>query len=305
MSSELLNIVLSYLTDILLSLSIVGSFLTIFTFMLYPKLRSYPIKLIIYLCMSIVFSLFFFEISFRSSNSLFCIPAAILVHYFFLANFFWTFSVSFNFFQMIVKRNRDSEFYERYYHLISWGIPFIIIIFCAAFKKYVDRGGFCYLEDQYSVYFGFFMPGVIIVCSNICIYVFVAKEIYKTLRHTPTQKRQTVKEFRVYFSIFVSIGSSWIFGFIYMFSDSNSIIGYIFLILFSISTSLQGFFIFISYCLNYKVFAHYSRSFTLYGVSFFKRWENLDGETTQSGPTGTTDSSSTMTSSTTTNVYSA
>ncbi|KAK5580452.1 hypothetical protein RB653_000469 [Dictyostelium firmibasis] len=277
MSTELLNTALSYLTDILLSLSIVGSFLTVLTFMLYPKLRSYAIKLILYLCMSIIFSLFFFEISFRSSKSLFCIPSAILVHYFFLSNFFWTFSVSFNFFQMIVKRNRDTEFYEKFYHPISWGIPFIIVILCASFEKYVNRGGF---------------PGIIIVCSNICIYFFIAKEIYKTLRHTPVQKRQTVKEFRVYFSIFVSIGSSWIFGFIYMFSDTSTVIGYTFLFLFSISTSLQGFFIFVSYCLNYKVFANYSRSFTQYGVSFFKRWENLDGETTQSGPTGTTDSSS-------------
>lgn len=73
--NETLNDVLGYITDVLLCLSIVGSFFTIFTFMIFPKLRTYPIRLIIYLCCSILLAQFFFEISFRSSENVFCIPS--------------------------------------------------------------------------------------------------------------------------------------------------------------------------------------------------------------------------------------
>lgn len=43
-----------------------------------------------------------------------------LTHYFFLANFGWCFAVAFNFYQMIVRRNRESESLEKIYHGISW-----------------------------------------------------------------------------------------------------------------------------------------------------------------------------------------
>ncbi|EGC33439.1 hypothetical protein DICPUDRAFT_95036 [Dictyostelium purpureum] len=286
--NDTLNDVLSYITDVLLCLSIVGSFFTVFTFMVFYKLRTYPIRLIIYLCLSILFAQFFFEISFRSSENLFCLPSGILLHYFFLADFVWTFCVAFNFYQMIVKRNRDAESLEKYYHLASWGIPLLVVVFCAGFEKYINRGGFCYLENDLPVFLGFFVPGLLVVCANAVIFFFIAREIHDTLKNAPrTDKKEKSKEFRVYFSIFVSIGLSWIFGFIMTFFNSDSVLGYIFLILFSVTTPLQGFLIFVSYCVNDKVLAHYARGFKSIGIPIFSRWENLDGTSTrQTSTTG-------------------
>ncbi|EGC36490.1 hypothetical protein DICPUDRAFT_151051 [Dictyostelium purpureum] len=276
-SYDNLNIALGYITDIFLCLSIIGSFLTIFTFILFYRLRSFPIRLIVYLCFSIFFAHLFFEVSYRSAENLFCIPSAILIHYFFLADFFWTFCVSFNFFQMIVKRNRDAESFELYYHLISWGIPLVIVILCSSFQKYINKGGFCYLENDLPIYLGFFVPGLIIVCANSITFFFTAREIQKTFKHSPpTKKKEKSKQFRVYFSIFISIGFSWLFGFITVFFKNGSIPQYIFQILFSITTTLQGFLIFVSYCLNNKVFAHYARALTALGVPFFERFQHLD-----------------------------
>eukprot|EP01132_Coremiostelium_polycephalum_P009732 gene9732-11951_t len=252
------NKVLGYVVDVMLALSLAGSFFTVLTFMLFVKLRTYPIRLILYLCMAIFFAQFFFFISFEAYHTLFCLPSAIILHYFFLADFIWTFCVAFNFYQMIVKRNRDAESFEKYYHMCAWGLPMIVVVIMAATGKYRNRGGFCYMENELPVFLGFFVPGLLVVCANAVIFFFIAREIHDTLKNAPrSDKKEKSKEFRVYFSIFVSIGLSWIFGFIMTFFD-DGVTDVIFLVLFSITTPLQGFLIFLSYCLNDKVIKSYA-----------------------------------------------
>jgi len=57
----------------------------------------------------------------------------------------------------------------------------------------------------------------------------------------------------VYISIFISIGLSWIFGFLMVLFSFQEVLFLIFLTLFSLTTPLQGFFIFLSYCFNLRV----------------------------------------------------
>ncbi|KAM9942216.1 hypothetical protein ACTFIT_005588 [Dictyostelium discoideum] len=147
-----------------------------------------------------------------------------------------------------------------------------------------------YLQSDLPVFLGFFVPGLLTVCANAVIFFFIAREIHDTLKNAPrTDKKEKSKEFRVYFSIFVSIGLSWIFGFIMTFFSSASVLGYIFLILFSVTTPLQGFLIFISYCINDKVLATYARGFRSIGIPIFNRWVNID-DSTKRGNTSTTGS---------------
>ncbi|EFA84137.1 G-protein-coupled receptor family protein [Heterostelium album PN500] len=294
--NETLNTVLSYIVDVFLILSIVGSGLTVITFMLFPKLRTYPIRLILYLCMAIFFAQTFFYVAFEAYDGIMCLPSAIILHYFFLADFIWTFCVAFNFYQMIVKRNRDAESFEKYYHLASWGLPFIFVIAIAATKNYVRRDAFCYMNAQLPVFLGFFVPGLLVVCANAVIFFFIAREIHDTLKNAPrSDKKEKSKEFRVYFSIFVSIGLSWIFGFIMTFFN-DGVTDLIFLVLFSITTPLQGFLIFLSYCINDKVISNYARIFSKC-FPFCRRWENLANTTAQpSSTTGSNSSTSTHSS---------
>jgi hypothetical protein len=42
-----------------------------------------------------------------------------IVHGFYVANFCWTFCIAFNFYQMIVRRNRESESLEKWYAIPS------------------------------------------------------------------------------------------------------------------------------------------------------------------------------------------
>lgn len=122
----------SYVTIILLILSILSAFLTIVTFTIRPRIRTYPIKLIMYLCVTIIIGFTSFMVAFEPwvyDNTGPCVIIAIWVHYYFLANFLWTFCIAFNFYQMIVRRNREAQKLEKFYHVASWGIP---AIFCGA-----------------------------------------------------------------------------------------------------------------------------------------------------------------------------
>merc|ERR1712063_118678 len=262
--------VFEYIVTVLMILSIVGAFCVIVTFGINPRgrLRTYPIKLIMYLCVCIVIGFTAFLIAFEPyiyTNEPMCIIIAIFVHYYFIANFLWTFCIAFNFYQMIVRRNRQAQHLEKYFHVACWGIPAILCIFTGGFNQYGDLGGACYIKSALVRFLCFFIPGLIIISCNAILFFSVGREIHETLSSASTssdsgrpfdkEKLKTLKkEFRVYLSIFVSIGLSWIFGYL-MFLLPFPIVSDIFFILFSIFAPLQGLLIFVFYILNRKVIA--------------------------------------------------
>lgn len=283
--------VLETITNILLVLSMFGCLATILTFLIFSDLRTYPIKLIIYLCFSIFFAQIFFYLTFYVYDTIFCIPCAMILHYFFIADFIWTFCVAFNFYQMIVRRNRDAESMEKLYHAAAWLIPIVIVSVIAGTKRYFNRGGYCYMDEGLPIFLGFFLPGLIIVSANAVIFFFIAREIHDTLKSAPkADKQERWKEIRVYFSIFVSIGLSWIFGFIMVFIKQD-VLQFIFLILFSVFTPIQGFLIFVSYCINAKVAFRWAALIGR-GVPWFRRFESLQSKETSSTLTSSTHNTS-------------
>jgi len=104
------------------------------------------------------------------------------------------------------------------------------------------------------VFATFFLPGLILTSANAVLFFFVASEIHGTLSKAPdSEQREKTKEFRVLMSIFVTVGLSWIFGFLNSILSGVPVVKYIILVLMTIFTPLQGFFIFVAYCLNKKV----------------------------------------------------
>jgi len=289
--------VFNYIVLALMISSIVGALLTIVTFCIHGTIRTYPIKLIMYLCAVIDIGFVAFLIAFLPwifNHPGPCVLVAICVHYFFLANFLWTFCIAFNFYQMIVRRNRDAQKLEKWYHLFAWGIPGIFCAFTGGFGKYGDLGGVCYITSNLVRFICFFIPGLVIISCNAVLFFFIGREIHETLSGAPkSDQRDKKKEYRVYISIFISIGLSWIFGYI-MFLLPFPIISDIFFILFSIFTPMQGILIFIFYCLNGKVLSKY---LGIFGICFpfCRRWADAVGST----QTGTRSSRSSRTSSAT------
>jgi len=264
-----INYVLSELTNALLAISIAGALCTLITFLIFWEIRTYPIKLICFLCVCIILGFGAFIAADKEpipSNKGACYTVAILVHFFFIANFCWTFCIAFNFYQMIVRRNRESQLLEKWYHLFSWGLPAVLVICVGASRNYGALGSApgarqCWITNDLARFLTFFIPGLLIISSNGILFFFIGREIHETLAGAPkSDQRDRKKEFRVYISIYVSIGLSWVFGYL-MFLVPNDIVITIFLILFTIITPLQGAFIFIFYCINKKVAAKWAGLF--------------------------------------------
>jgi G protein-coupled receptor 64 len=278
-----------YVTIVLLSISIGCATASLITFLVFSEIRTYPIKLICYLCITIMIGFSAFIAASQEQvvdNYGACFAMALLVHFFFIANFCWTFCIAFNFYQMIVRRNRESQLLEKWYHLFSWGLPSGLITGVGAAEQYgaITNGesGQCWITDDLARFLTFFIPGLIIISSNGVLFFFIAREIHETLAGAPkSDQRNRKKEFRVYISIYASIGLSWVFGYL-MFLVPQDVVITIFLILFTITTPLQGFFIFLFYCMNKKVAAKWAGLFG-YCIPACKRLEESWTTTTPNG----------------------
>jgi hypothetical protein len=287
--TEINNVFGDYITNILLAISIASALASLITFLIFSDIRTYPIKLICYLCVCIILGFSAFIAADKDpipDNEGACISMAILVHFFFIANFLWTFCIAFNFYQMIVRRNRESQLLEKWYHLVCWGIPASLCIGVGSAEQYgAIRNGDqaqCWITDDLARFLTFFIPGLLIISSNGILFFFIGREIHETLAGAPkSDQRDRKKEFRVYISIYVSIGLSWVFGYL-MFLVPEDVVITIFLILFTIFTPLQGFFIFLFYCVNKKVAAKWAGLFG-YCLPCCKR---LEESWTTKTPTG-------------------
>lgn len=274
--SSTASTVFKIIVGTLMFLSILCSGFLIITFLIFgdPKTRTYPIKLIMYLSVALIIGFLFFLIFDQPAivlNEGACFFVGLMMHYGFLANFCWTFCIAFNFYRMIVAQDRDTQSYEKWYHLASWCTPLIGVIIIGALREYGRlRSRFvCWIKDPIAALVGFFIPGLLIVSANTILFFFVAREINDTLKGAADirggDKKDTKRQFRVYISIIFSIGLSWIFGFLMMLfiEEETRVIAAIFDVLFNIFTPLQGFFLFGSYCINEKI---------------FKKWANLLGK---------------------------
>jgi len=258
----------NYVTVILLCISIASALCALITFLVFSKIRTYPIKLICYLCVCIIIGFSAFIAASEDpvpQNEGACISMAILVHFFFIANFCWTFCIAFNFYQMIVRRNRESQLLEKYYHIFCWGLPAGLVIGVGSAQEYgaiiATNASQCWITDDLARFLTFFIPGLLIISSNGILFFFIGREIHETLVGAPkSDQRDRMKEFRVYISIYVSIGLSWVFGYL-MFLIPEEVCVTILLVLFTIFTPLQGFFIFLFYCVNKKVAARWAGLF--------------------------------------------
>ena len=99
----------------------------------------------------------------------------------------------------------------------------VLTLSLAASSEYVVA---CYIESSAAIFYALTLPGIAIVAFNFVMFVFVAKEIRDTLQSDPSgsspQKRQRRRAFRVYSSIFISIGLPWIVAFIGSFLPRNA-----------------------------------------------------------------------------------
>ncbi|XP_056131823.1 adhesion G-protein coupled receptor D2 [Lampris incognitus] len=185
-------------------------------------------------------------------NKVACTLVAALLHLFFMAAFSWMLVEGLLLWSKVVTVNLSEDQHMKYYYLIGWGLPVLIvtITLASASGKY-SADGHCWLSVQNGVIWGFAGPVIFIITVNIMVLARVVvitistarrRSIMLALGASPMEQayeqfRAAVKAVLVLLPI---LGLTWICG---VLVPLSIIMAYIFILL----NSLQGLFIFLIY----------------------------------------------------------
>jgi len=114
-----------------------------------------------------------------------CNILAALLQYFELTSALWALCIAFTLDQVIRVCNYHVERYEKYFHLISWGLPGITVILSEVQGLFANTGLWCWISDvHYGTYrwLYFYGPLILILVYVVIVYVLVSKKIKAQLR---------------------------------------------------------------------------------------------------------------------------
>ncbi|XP_036971348.1 adhesion G-protein coupled receptor D2 isoform X2 [Acanthopagrus latus] len=178
-------------------------------------------------------------------NKVACTLVAALLHLFFMAAFTWMLVEGLLLWSKVVAVNLSEDRHMKYYYLIGWGLPVLIvtITLASASGKY-SADGYCWLSVQNGIIWGFAGPVIFIIMVNIMVLTRVVvitistakrRSIMLAMGTSPAEQayeqiRAAVKAVLVLLPI---LGLTWLCGVLVPFSI---VMAYIFILL----NSLQG-----------------------------------------------------------------
>ena len=257
-----------------ISLSLLGLFLTLITYCIFPVLRTRPGLAIMNLCFALFVAQLLFEVSpvvaDNGNLETLCIVVGTLQHYSWLVAFCWmnvlaldtavTFSS-----KIFDSQQKASSSKFRVYLLYAWGLPVLIVGLCVCFDllklrsfAYIDLD-LCWLKSGQTLLMGFGLPLAVLVFLNVIFFVKTAV----SLRRTMSQAKMATSDLPdrssciIYMKLFFIMGLSWILGFISAVTDAQWV-AYGFIVI----NSLQGAFICLSFGLTSRVCKMYRAKWT-------------------------------------------
>ena len=260
------------------------------TFCLFSRLRSLPGKTNMALIGCLLIAQTFFLIGSYSrlpSESFPCMALGVVTHFFWLMTIFWMNVCTFHVFKVfsgtdIILSGKGSKTLRVYWlYSISLSVLLVLIncfvsLHASSFEDIGYGKTSCYINSEKMVVFTFGVPAGFVVLTNILMFMF---SVYKVLKMPEIQK--DVKHERNDLMIFAKLstltGCTWIFGFIYSWTDIE-VFSYLFIIL----NASQGIFLFLSFVCNERVLNLYKNKLLRVPVS------------TSSYRTRTTDTNSTV-----------
>ena len=256
---------LGILTLVLMSLSIICLTVRLVLQFKIPYYRSIPGKLQFNLCLALCFAFLMLILGgavFFTGIMELCAAFGTLTYWFYLAAFFWMFTVTFDTWftfrpsATFVKVGGTNRSLIRYV-LPCWLIPAVIavVVTCLDFTNIDTRfkpqfgSRLCWFNQRYAllVYFG--VPVAILTVLTTIFFILTAISIRQTRKSSvnPSSKKES-HNIGIYFRLYVLKGGSWIFGFVAAFVGHEAL-----WIIFIILNASQGILIFISFVVNRKV----------------------------------------------------
>ena len=268
------------LTYVGCSLSAIGSALVLITYGLFKELRSLPSKILMNLAFANLVTNLLILVGGPVTQAFpitqLCTSVAILLHFFFLAQFAWMSAMSFEVVRkfnrakkLIVDSKRDKVRLIVIYVFVGWGVP-LLISTVSVVVNFTTNGlvlygvlpdgslGSCWINHLESALIAFVAPLVLSISFNLVMFVIVTVYICMAARsQSKLKKEDNTPFFHLNVAIFCTTGLTWVFGFIAILA-SASWAWYLFIVF----NSTQGFVIFVAFLLTKKTLKLYVNCLT-------------------------------------------
>ncbi|XP_040599843.1 adhesion G-protein coupled receptor G4 [Mesocricetus auratus] len=224
------------------------------TYIAFHKLRKdYPSKILINLCTALLMlNLAFLVNSWLASFQKvgLCITAAVALHYFLLVSLTWMGLEAVHMYFALVKVfNTYIPNYILKFCLAGWGIPAITVAIILSIKK--DLYGtlnpttlFCWIKDDRIFYISVVAYFCLIFLTNLTMFCTVLVQLTSVKSQSQkTRKKMILNDLKGTISLTFLLGLTWGFAFF-----AWGPVRIFFMYLFAICNTLQGFLIFVFYC---------------------------------------------------------
>ncbi|XP_042526437.1 adhesion G-protein coupled receptor G2 isoform X3 [Dipodomys spectabilis] len=253
---------LTFITYIGCGLSSVFLSVTLVTYIAFEKIRrDYPSKILIQLCASLLLLNLVFLldswIALYNTRGL-CISVAVFLHYFLLVSFTWMGLEAFHMYLALVKVfNTYIRKYILKFCIVGWGVPAVIVAIVltistdnyglGSYGKFPNGtpDDFCWINSNavfYITVVGYFC---VIFLLNVSMFIVVLVQLcrIKKKKQLGAQRKTSIQDLRSIAGLTFLLGITWGFAFF-----AWGPVNITFMYLFAIFNTLQGFFIFIFYC---------------------------------------------------------
>ncbi|XP_071943681.1 adhesion G-protein coupled receptor G7-like [Antedon mediterranea] len=249
--------VLELVTKIGLALSITGLSITLLTFLANRNLRkAEPKKILCNLCASLLclYIVFLVGIDQNKRNEYGCTAVGAILHYFLLSSIFWMTVQAVMMYYLFVKvlNSHVSNFLLKSI-LFAWGTPAVIVLatIFVNVDEYVDENNHCFLVLS-RMYVSVAVPVAIALLFNATVFILVMHSLSQHGKFQRQKKNDGIRMLQNAISITLVMGLTWLFGF-FAIGEASRINN----LLFCIFNTLQGFLVFVMYCVRNKEVRNY------------------------------------------------
>lgn len=244
--------VISYITIFGCFLSLIGLFITFLTYFMFKSLhQELSAKVLVQLCVSLFIVVLTFIIGIQQVHRpKVCAAVAIVLHYFTLVSFLWMMIEAILMYYSFVKVWPPREGGDIYKSSVAaWGIP-LIIVMTTYFSSSHSYGGeyYCHITGV-PLYVTYLAPMGIVIVTNFALFICIMHGLSTRPDSNVDRSHleRALERCRRAFGIMILMGLTWSFGF-GLASKARLEFSY----LFAITNGLQGFAIFIFYCVAQK-----------------------------------------------------
>ena len=240
-------------------LSMLCCFLTFMTYLFLPKLQSSAGKNNMVLAFMVFFAQGFVQFgSSQKDRSEVCVTMGILTHFFWLAAVTAMSTATFHMFYALSFPLRFQQYHGRDAVLLRVYIGLILLapsLFIGSTVVYGEAvegnsgyasGSTCFVNAGLPRILFFGVPVLVLVLVNVGMYVFTVSRLHGTpnIGETMVQRNNAV----LYSKLSVATGASWIFGFLY---DWTELIAFAYA--YMLTAPLLGLFLFLAFVMNKRV----------------------------------------------------